>query len=659
MMINKQPAAISYLVQFILFNLCFFALQLILIYSEAGNFVSLIPLPWRVYEELILTFLLQFSLYLLLSLLQTFLLLGVVRRSWFNHYSSERWLVIIWVLSLCAILSANAYYFPLSLFSKVLCPPLTELSVIILLYSSLFILILLALNALTYYRSIMKILVVGVPSLLALSFYHQPSSHQPNLSQPNVIILGIDSLSPESVSPQLMPNLSRLLARSTHFTNSISPLARTYPAWSSILTGLYVKHHHATENLFTKTAVNSRASMVWTFNKHGYRTLYATDDRRFNGIDKDFGFQKIIGPKLGINEILLGTYNDFPLGNLLINLRLTRMLFPYNYANRASFFSYYPETFSQQLESELKRESLTKPLFLAIHFTLPHWPYAWARSRAEEVNNEFSLTERAKLYEQALKKVDQQLAAVYALLQNQQLLNNTMLIILSDHGEVLYSANTRLTNTMNYQGNGPSQLENYFNRHTATDLDKSAGHGSDLLSPKQYHTVLAFTIYQQSRALTAATSIDTRVALLDIAPTVFDFIHWPPPKQMDGISLLPTLLNPKRDLPLRTFFMESGMFPNQAISKQKAIRIGQRFYKVNPYSDELELSQQGINTIAQQKLYGIIQNDWVLVVYPDREKKITVIQNLTSGKWSDDLSSPFAQTSPASQLFRQLNEFYH
>lgn len=657
MMMNKQTAPTPYLVQFVLFNLCFFALQLILIYSEAGNFVSLIPLPWRVYEELILTFVLQLSLYLLLSLAQTFLLLGVVKRNWLSHWSPERWLVSIWVVSLCAILSANAYYFPLSLFSKLLSPPLTELSALILLCSSLIVLIVLALNTLMHYQRLMKLLVVAVPVLLVLSFYPKPSPLQATLSKPNVIILGIDSLSPERVNPQQMPNLSRLLAQSTLFTNSISPLARTYPAWSSILTGLYVKHHHASENLITKTTVNSKASMVWAFNARGYRTLYATDDRRFNGIDKDFGFQKVIGPKLGINEVLLGTYNDFPLGNLLINFRLTRALFPYNYANRASYFSYYPETFSQQLGSELNQESLTKPLFLAIHFTLPHWPYAWAQSRAEDVNNEFSLTDRADLYEQALKKVDQQLAAVHALLQKQQLLNNALLIILSDHGEVLYSANTRLTNRMNYQGNGPSQLEHYFNKHTATDLDKSAGHGSDLLSPKQYQTVLAFTIYQQGKVRTAATSINTRVALLDIAPTVFDFIHWPHP-QMDGISLLPTLLNPTLNVAQRTFFMESGMFPNQAISKQKAIRIGQRFYQVNPHSDELELSQQGMNNIAQQKLYGVIQDDWILVVYPDKKSNISVIQNLSSGKWSDDLNSPFAKASPAGQLSHQLNEFY-
>ncbi|WBV63349.1 DUF229 domain-containing protein [Legionella pneumophila 130b] len=119
------------------------------------------------------------------------------------------------------------------------------------------------------------------------------SSLNPNVdSEPNVIILGIDSLSPESVTSRNMPFLHQVLLDSFQFTNTISPLARTYPAWSSILTGLYPKHHLAEENLVERSRVKSQLSIVWDLNKLGYNTIYATDDRRFNSIDENFGFKK-------------------------------------------------------------------------------------------------------------------------------------------------------------------------------------------------------------------------------------------------------------------------------------------------------------------------------------------------------------------------------
>lgn len=45
---------------------------------------------------------------------------------------------------------------------------------------------------------------------------------------------------------------------------------------------------------------------------------------------------------------------------------------------------------------------------------------------------------------------------------------------------------------------------------------------------------------------------------------------------MDGISLLPTVLNPNTPLPHRIFFIESGMYPNQDFTKEKAIELGKK-----------------------------------------------------------------------------------
>ena len=41
---------------------------------------------------------------------------------------------------------------------------------------------------------------------------------------------------------------------------------------------------------------------------------------------KNLALNKIIGPKLGVNDVLLGTFNDFPLSNLLINFPISSWL---------------------------------------------------------------------------------------------------------------------------------------------------------------------------------------------------------------------------------------------------------------------------------------------------------------------------------------------
>lgn len=656
---KQTPSNASHLLYFLLFNLCFFCLQIALLYLQNGNFVSALKLPEIAWRQILATLSIHLILYLLLSLIQTFLLRGIVHRPW-HYFSTDQWQIIIWLLSICAILSANAYYFPLSIFSKLFSPPLPELFMLIVLGISGLLLSLLLLNSLLYRRFR---LYTGVVVIFILLFWITNQSNNKNSVpqhslQPNIILLGIDSLSPTSITLENMPFFSKLVQNSTQFTNSISPLARTYPAWTSILTGLYAKHHHAEENLIPKSTVKSQGSIARLLKQKGYNTIFATDDRRFNSIDKEFGFKTIIGPKTGVNDILIGSFNDFPLSNLLINFRFSSWLFPFNYSNRASFFSYYPQTFSAKLQNELDTVVCNFPVFLAVHFTLPHWPYAWAESLPEQVSNEFSLEKRDQLYQQALQRIDQQFQSFFTYLQQKNYFENSLVILLSDHGEVLYYPNSRLTNYLNYQGKRPSKFAQYLKKNTATVLNKSAGHGSDILSPQQYHNVLAFRIYKNDKIITQTRQITTRVALIDLAPTILDFLHLNNKQKMDGVSLLQTILTSMHVLPSRIFFIESGMFPNQLLSKQKSIEIGARFYKVNPDSGELEIKPDKINTVNQQKIYGIISGDWILALYPDKETYVPVIQNLTTGLWIDNLHSDFAKSTPANAMYQQMQQFY-
>ncbi|KTD62516.1 sulfatase-like hydrolase/transferase [Legionella spiritensis] len=648
---------------FFLYNLLFALLQIAYILSRGSNFLQAIPLPLNVHIEIIMTGVIQLGLYGLLSILQATLFWGI---AWpgMNREAQFRWQIILFTLTVVWLLAINCYLFPLSAFSRLLLPAIPMPLIRVILGLSSLCLAILTILALwkglrrTPYRFAAGMILFLSLTLLFLPHHTTSNTPSRETRYPNIILIGIDSLNPERINASQTPTINQFLKQSVQFKETISPLARTYPAWTTILTGLYPLHTGARENLVPKTRVNDSDSIVRTLRNLGYYTIFATDDRRFNNLGKEFGFQEILGPKTGIDDTLLGTYNDFPLSNLLINFRISAWLFPYNYLNRASHYSYYPATFDKALQRMLQRNRHNRPMMLAVHFALPHWPYAWAKSHPAEVGNEYSIAERSALYHAAVHRADQQIGILLARLREEGLLTNSLVILLSDHGEALYEEKSRLTRLKNHHGQKPSRLAGYFRRKTATTLEKSAGHGSDLLSPAQFRCLLGFKIISKDHLVTKPRLIQSRVALIDIAPTIYSFLHLPIPPAVDGISLFNALLGKSRSVNHRAIMMESGMLPNQFISQKKAIRYGQLLFRVNPENNYLELKPNQLQAINDMKLYGLIQDDWLLALYPDDEQYIPVIVRLSDKQWTDDPASEFASHSPFKTMLQQLRHFF-
>ncbi|OCH97359.1 hypothetical protein A8135_03645 [Legionella jamestowniensis] len=649
-----------YFINFILFNLLFLSLQFAYVLSQSGGFLNAIPLPLPVYLQIAVAATIQIIFYCLLTLLQLFWLWGI-KDSYLAKIALDRWQLIIYALSVIAILSANCYFFPLSLFSRMFLPetsiPLIKgLMIVSLLLLGLFTILALIKTFLRFPILLTAVFLV----VFLLSFFrylHTPLANKHQTQQPNIILIGIDSLSPERINPSDTPNLYQFINNSVSFKEAITPLARTYSAWASILTGLYPLHHNARYNLMPSGLVKSSKSIAWVLQQKGYETIFATDERRFSTIDKEFGFQKIVGPRLGVNDILLGTFYDFPLSNFLINYSLSRWLFPYNYLNRASHFSYYPDSFNRALHQTLRDASPQKPLFLAVHFALPHWPYAWATSSPAEVGDVYSVQEREGLYFSAVYEADKQVGLLFKQLKETGLLQNAMVVILSDHGESLYQSGSRRTKIANYQGEGQSKLADYFKRKTSTELDMSAGHGSDLLSPVQFHCLLSFNFFNNNQLTLKPKVVDARVALIDIAPTIYSYLKIALKPNFDGVSLLNAILTNERP-EKRAFFLESGELPNQIVSRERAKILGKLLYEVNANNNQLQLRSDKLPLLDALKLYAILDGNWLVALYPDDYQYITVILRLSDNQWTDNLNSTFARSSPAKSMLKQLLQFY-
>ena len=287
---------------------------------------------------------------------------------------------------------------------------------------------------------------------------------QPVAGTRNIIIVGVDSLSAFTfdAARQYLPNLTGLLDHAISFDRAYTLLGRTFPAWTSILSGVLPVEHGAVFNLRNMDYVERKTLFPQALRAQGYRTVFAIDERRFSNIDESFGFDRVVGPKAGALDFVLQRINDTPLTNLLLQTRLARFFLPFSYLNAASYANYDAEGFVQETVAAI---SGAQQLFLAVHFESAHFPFK-SRHVQHEVASANSFWAR---HVQALTAVDAQVGQLMATLAAQGYLDDALVIVLSDHGEGLGELEAQTTqagepiDVISY-GHGVSVLSEHQNR---------------------------------------------------------------------------------------------------------------------------------------------------------------------------------------------------
>lgn len=641
-----------------LFGLSFILFCLLLLKSASFLSSSLsharFELPWLTYQYLAACF---FSHLFLISIWSACLTYSSIGLAHLAHRQDPFYvMLIIWLIATLSLFALNQVFYPQSHYAFLSSTLINDK--LALVTGTLVILCLIALCFFGLFISHDKKRVgVGVLIGLALLLYEShdkkglisPHSYH----QPDIIVLGIDALRMHQLSHA--PLLSERLRHSTLFTQAETPLARTFPAWVSILTGLYPIHHGARFNLTNPSHIKVHASFAWDLQMQGYDTIYASDEKRFSQIGETFGFKKVIGPKPGVNDFIQGQINDMPLSNLIMNTTVGRWLFPYNHANRASYVHYYPDSFNSVLDTHFQTLSPSKPLFLCIHLTLTHWPLIWGKTPQS------ALLHENELYARSLSQLDKQLANIIRKLTTYHRLDNAILVLLSDHGDAVLSPHSRLTEPDHYHSRQPSALKSLL-RAKGQALDKSFGHGTDVLSPLQTRTLLAFQCYGQIKC--PVKKIDMPVSLIDIKPTLANLMTLKT-KPSDGLSLVP-LFN-DRPLADRILLSETGFDPNQQLGLtpqtnhlhiQKVITIAKENYQINKHNESIILKQKAIDKLIKRKQLAAHKQDWILALYPNESDYIPVLLNTKTLAWTEDLNSDFATNAPTKKLLHALREMY-
>jgi arylsulfatase A-like enzyme len=593
-------------------------------------------------------------------------LIGKVQK--YSEKQTEMLGFTLWGLSLAAIIFSNQYYYPNSNFCALTKAFVShslagDLSfILILILACVFVTACYALikMVLGFTQVVIGLSVVAISCIVYFIYHHKPIIVNDSATQdkPNIILIGIDSLRPDFLGyfsdTEQTPHLDTFLNQSTVFAEALTPLARTFPAWTSILTGEYPKQNGVRVDLDDLGKVNLQATLSEMLRQQGYATFFATDETRFSNIDQRFGFDQILTPPIGLNDFLLGTLNDFPFSNLLVNTRVGEWLFPYSYANRPVFATYNPDSFLRLLEPTFKK-SRTKPVFLAVHFCLPHFPYIYGTKPL----NDKSIYN----YHSAIQRIDQQFGDFIALLERNHLLEHAIVVVLSDHGEAIELRGDRATDPDLFISNKSKTIPSFYPPMLDNEkVNESAGHGTDVLGITQYHTVLAFQLFglQQKNQTKLISGL---VSLLDIRPTLLDMLGIPS-QSLAGVSRKENIVG-HQDVAIqqKDFFTESDFSPISIRTVHPETRNvlleGTNYYKIDPKTMRVMVKNSMRKLIISSKQLADFSGDWVLALYPQHNKTmIPILVNLKSGKWTDDLSTHFAQKSPAQKMLVALREFY-
>lgn len=431
-------------------------------------------------------------------------------------------------------------------------------------------------------------------------------------NQPDIIIIGLDSFRPDHLhqagdTASITPNLDKFLSDAYRFERAYTPMARTYPAWMSILTGRYPIEHGARFNLLDPKYLRDRErSLPFLLKNKGYITAYSIDETRFSNIDHQYGFDLTVTPEIGAADFVLAAGADLPLINFFNFVpKLHAALFPYQFINRAVHKTYEPANFDEQLDHLVTTIDPKRPLFLVTHFELPHWPFDWRSSenfRAPE-NHRLAILSPPE-YQKAVHRADVQFGALLQSLIRNGRLKNAVVAVLSDHGEGF----------IDFAPVWRSERDT-----TPLELPPFALHGVNVLDEAQTRVLLAFkrfgddtSLQGQSRRLTS---------LVDVAPTLLSLAKIDKQElNATGCDLFAKDDSGSECSQERIVFTESGFYVpslirNNVLDPNKVAEEGYAYYDVNPNS-RLTLKEEFLHQLFDLKQRAAISDHGIAASIP-------------------------------------------
>lgn len=385
----------------------------------------------------------------------------------------------------------------------------------------------------------------------------------------NVLFVSVDTTRADSLGcyghPVVKtPNVDRLAAEGTRFAQCVSSAPITLPSHATMLTGSYQFVHGARDN-GTFVLSEENVTLAEIFKQAGYATraeVAAVVMNQRYGLDQGFDRYGDVDRR---KRIKMGAPNLAPAWAR--KMERAKEGEEDDEAEPESPELPTPWSLFDRKADEITRcgiELLTevargdKPFFMFLHYFDPHQEYAAPERFAQQYKDPY-LAEIAFF--------DEQFGLVMDALRDLGLAEKTLVILTSDHGEG--------------RGQHGEQTHSYFAYDT---------------------TLLVPLIIWCPGQVPAGQVVHSQVRLLDLAPTIVDFVRLEPSPQMQGTSLLPLLANPTLDLHLPCYADTLAAQLMFGYSPLRALRDAGWKYILSPAPELYQVAEDPLELINLAKV---------------------------------------------------------
>lgn len=378
---------------------------------------------------------------------------------------------------------------------------------------------------------------------------------KPNPERPNILVIVVDSLRTDrAADPSVAPAIAALGAHSVRFTDARTPCASTNPAIASLLTG---KHpvRHGVRDIYPDRESRSlgKDTLPRALAQAGYATIAVGGYCGATLRELDSGFRVQCTPRSEVDVIVSAVvFRGHPWLPAVLPFPWARAVFP---QLRASVQGSHPGDVTQEAVAAWRRAR--KPFFLTVFYDNAHLPYVpvWPDSRRapdytgqnrytvlsggiiEQVEmgesgagareSDIEIANARGVYDDAVRSVDRAIGRLLTKLERDRLTENTMVVLLADHGENLLD------------DGGP------------------LAHGHAVERDRSY--AVPWTIAWPGRL--EPREVAQPVLLTDVAPTLLSLLALPPLLDPDGVDRA-SLARGGSAEPDRPSLLESAMWFN-------------------------------------------------------------------------------------------------
>ncbi len=368
--------------------------------------------------------------------------------------------------------------------------------------------------------TIIAILLIGIGGALLYIKMHSSSKEamvtqsKPAVDRPNIILITMDTTRADHLScygypKHTTPHLDKIASEGVMFKNAYAPSPWTLPSHASLFTSMYPARHgaHCDWEIMKSNQPRRLHTQHQTLAE-----ILATHDYRTAGVIGAYFCSSFFGLAQGFE------YYDDTLINVIPDLehftlfRISSRWVPYlNFASRHGLNgSRVASQINTRVFSWLENH-YQSPFFLFINYYDPHHPYLppdkdsflFKEDEVPEID-EFEKRKRDKLarYDGEIAFVDYHMGKLFEKLRELNIYDPTMIIITSDHGE-------------------------FFGEHDCWT------HFYEL-----YQEVITIPlIIKYPSSYSKKGVYINRVSLLDIMPTILNFLKIPLPENLQGVNL--------------------------------------------------------------------------------------------------------------------------